>query len=192
MNKFMKMFGIATVVVVALAMVVVVTGAFAQGPATPGVPDGTGQVRQGNAAGTGLGLKAVSEEDMHAAIAEALGISPEEFEAAIAEGETPYTLAIKLEVDFATVQAAMRDLHTAAFEDAVASGLVTQERANRMLNQGAQYGTANAGTTSGAGTMAGGAGYGAQGAGNGSQGSANNAQYGGSQGYGGDCPNLSQ
>ena len=162
MNKFMKKAGIASVLVVALALVVIVTGAFAQGPATPDLANGSGQMRQGNragVAGTGLGARAVDEADMHAAIAEALSMTLEDFEAAVAEGQTPYTLAAERGIDFAVIQAAMATLHAEALEEATAEGLIPQ----------------------GAGNMAKGAGNMARGAGNMSQSTSNQG------GYGGDC-----
>jgi hypothetical protein len=96
---------------------------------------------------------------MHVAIAEALGMSLEDFEAALAEGKTPYTLALELGVDFADVREAMDSLHAAALEQATADGLITQERANWMQGRG----TAG---NNGAGRMARGAGNMVQGSGN--------------------------
>ena len=75
MKKLLKRIGIAALLVASLALVVVVTGAFAQGPSVPNSPYGAGQMRQGNGAGIGLGVMAVDEADMHAAIAEALGMT---------------------------------------------------------------------------------------------------------------------
>ena len=166
MNKFMKKAGIASVLVVALALVVVVTGAFAQGPANPDLANGTGQMARGNDAGAGLGARAVDEADMHAAIAGALGMTLEEFEAAVAEGQTPYTLALELGVDFAGIQTVMNELHAQALEQATAEGLIPQGAGN--MGQGA-------------GNMAKGAGNMAQGAGNMARSSANQG------GAGGDC-----
>jgi hypothetical protein len=189
MNKFMKKAATASVLVVALALVVVVTGAFAQGPSMPDLPDGTGQMHQGNNVdGTGLGVRAVDEADMHAAIAEALGMSLENFEAALAEGQTPYTLALELGVDFAVIQAAMSELHTAALEQATAEGLIPQERANWMQGRQAGHGTGVDGTVPGTGNMAQGAVDETQGSGNMAGGAGNMARSSANQGgYGGDC-----
>jgi hypothetical protein len=174
MNKFMRIAGIAAVLVASLALVVVVTGAFAQGPSAPDPTDGTGQMVRGNGAGAGMGVMAVDEADMHAAIAEALGMTLEDFEAALVEGKTPFTLALELGIDFADIQAAMSELHAEALEQATADGLITQERADFMLGRQAGHSNGVDGPTPGAGSMM-------HGAGNMAQGSAN---HGGS---GGEC-----
>ena len=173
MNNFMKKTGIASVLVVALAMVVIVTGAFAQGPDGPATVNEPGQMRQGNEAGTGLGFRAVDEADMHAAIAGVLGMTLVDFEAALAEDQTPYTLAADLNIDFSVIQAAMADLHAEALEQATAEGLIPEGMAN--MGQGT-------------GNMAKGAGNMSQAAGNMGQGSGNMAQSSANQGgAGGDC-----
>ena len=174
MNKILRITGIVTALVAVLILGVLVTGVSAQGPSTPDLPAGTGQMQRGNGGGAGLGVRAVDEADMHAAIAGALGMSLEDFEAALAAGESPYTLALALGVDFADVRAAMDSLHAEALAQATAEGLITQERANRMQGRGAGGNNAAGGAGAGAGRMAGGAGNMAQGSGN--QG-----------GFGGDC-----
>ena len=193
MNKFMKKAATASVLVVALALVVVVTGAFAQGPSAPDIANGTGQMHQGNnagVAGTGLGVRAVDEAVMHAAIAEALGMSLEDFEAALAEGQTPYTLAAERGIDFAVIQAAMATMHAEALEQAATEGLIPQERANWMQGRQAEHSIGVDGAVPGAGNMAQGAGNMAQGAGNMARGAGNMAQGSDNQGgYGGDCLN---
>jgi hypothetical protein len=136
MNKFMKKAGFASVLVVALALVVVVAGVFAQGPSTPGIPNQGAQLRQANSPASGLGLRAVNEADMHTAIAAVLGMTLEEFEAAVAEGQTPYTLILDLGVDFANVQAAMNELHTGAAEQAMAGGIRPQNSGNMVGGPG--------------------------------------------------------
>lgn len=174
MNKFLKTTGIAALLAASLALVVV-TSAFAQGPSVPDPANGAGQMRRGNGAGIGLGVRAVDEADMHAAIAGALGMTVEDFEAALAEGKTPSILALELGVDFADVRAAMASLHAEALEQAVAEGLITQERANWMLSRQAGYGNGGYGSGPGAGYMG-------RGGGNMARGSANQG------GFGGLCP----
>jgi hypothetical protein len=172
MNKFMKFAGIATVLVIAMALVVVVASAAAQGPNTPFPTDGTAEAGHGN--GAGLGAMAVDEADMHSAIADALGMTLEDFEAALAEGETPFTLALEMGIDFADIQAAMSAMHAQALEQATAEGVITQERASWMLSHQAGNNTGVDDTIPGAGNMM-------QGAGNMAPGSANQG------GHGGDC-----
>ncbi len=175
MNKFLKITGIVAVLVAALALVVVVTGAFAQGPSVPDPTNGAGQMRRGNGAGVGLGVRAVDEADMHAAIAKALGMTVADFEAALAEGKTPFILASELGIDFADIRAAMASLHAEALEQAVAEGLITQERASWMLGRQAGQGNRVDDMIPGTGNMA-------RGAGNMARGSANQG------GFGGVCP----
>ncbi len=174
MNMFLKKAGIVAVLVASLALVVLVTGVFAQGPSKPDPIDRGGQMRQGNGAGTGMGVMAVDEADMHAAIAEALGLTLEDFEAALAEVKTPYTLASELGIDFADIQAAMASMHAEALEQATAEGLITQERASWMLGRQAGHSNGVDDSVPGAGNMG-------RAAGNMARGSANQG------GYGGDC-----
>lgn len=180
MNKSLRIAGIAAVLAATLALMVVVTGAFAQGPSTPDPANGSGQMRRGS--GAGLGIMAVDEADMHAAIADALGMSLEDFEAALAEGKTPYLLASEQGIDFADILTAMEDAHADALKLAVAEGLITQERADWMLSRqaGGNYGVS--GATPNVGNMVQGAGNMARGAGSMAQGSTSQG------GYGGDCP----
>ena len=188
MNNYFKITGM-----LALLSAVVflgVTAAFAQGPNQAN--NGARQpMNQGQAGPRGaMNLMAVSEDDMHAAIAEALGMSVVDFEAAIAAGETPATLAAELGIDFAVVQAAMDALHAEALQQAVADGLITQEQADWMLSrQGGQNGQMGNGAQ-GNGTQQG---TGFQG--NGAQGNqmnrgANQGRHGGNgsnSGHQGDC-----
>lgn len=164
MKKYWKLATIVTVLVAVVALVGA-TAAFAQGPANNGpadrqMPGGHGP-GLANETGAAMGLMAVDEADMHAAIAEALGMSLDEFEAAVAEGKTPAILAQELGIDFAEVQAAMDSLHETAFEQAVADGLITQEQADWILSHrggaAGQNGSMNNGQTGSYG--AGGAGH---------------------------------
>lgn len=146
MNKFWKIAGI-TALVAALVLVGAAV-AFAQ---TPTPPEGAGPWNGGGFGGQnslkpfghgmrGGGFMGVDREAMHAQIAEALGLSTDEFEAALAEGKTPYTLAQELGVDFAEVQAAMQEAHAGALAQAVADGKITQERADWILSRHAEMG----------------------------------------------------
>ncbi len=136
MNKYLKIVGV--VAVVAVIALVGAAVAFAQTP-----PDGAGPWN-GWGHGNGMGLRAADEEVMHAKIAEALGITVDEFEAALAEGKTPYILAQELGVDFAEVRAAMQAAHAEALAQAVADGKITQEQADWMLSHQAQMGARHA------------------------------------------------
>ncbi|MCI0578814.1 MAG: hypothetical protein L0332_23300 [Chloroflexi bacterium] len=175
MNKFLKIAGVTAVLVAVIALVGAATVS-AQGPNPPDgfEPPGINQRQHG--AGDGLGLMAVDEADMHAAMAEALGLSLEEFEAALAEGKTPAILAQELGVDFAVVQDAMEAVHAEALQQAVDEGLITQEQADWILShRGGQNGQGNGmgrGNSNGPGGQMG-------------RGPGGNA---GNGGHGGDCP----
>ena len=148
MNKYWKFAGVIAVLVAVVAFAGV-TSAFAQGPNQPEdfTPLGRGQAQDSSIAG--MGLMAVDEAAMHTAIAEALNLSIEEFEAAVAGGKTPLILAQEMGIDFAIVQAAMDAEHAAALQQAVDEGLISQEQADWMLSRrGGQNGQA-AGMTGG-------------------------------------------
>jgi len=164
MKTLLKISGIIAALVVLFAVTV---AAFAQGPANAAGSAGGNQTP----ANTNLNLNLVDESVMHAAIADALGISVDELEAALAAGETPATLALELGVDFAEVRAAMDAVHDAAIQQAVADGLITQEQADWLLShRGGQAGQ-QGGSANGAGSRGG---HGA----------------GGNGGNGGICPNV--
>ncbi len=74
-------------------------------------------------------------ETMQAAIAAALGMTVEELEAAHEEGKTGWDIAQEqglTEEEFSTL---MSDARTAAFEQAVADGTITQEQADWMQSR---------------------------------------------------------
>lgn len=161
MKKYWKLATIVTVLV-AVAALAGATAIYAQGPANNGAAgqsaNGTGLM---GANESGLGLMAVDEADMHAAIADALGMSPDAFEAAIAAGETPATLALELGIDLNVIQEAMDAAHAAAFEQAVADGLITQEQADWILSHrgGSAAGQSGSGSSQNSARGAGSAGH---------------------------------
>jgi hypothetical protein len=143
MNKFWKIAGVVAVLVAVVGFVGV-PATFAQGPNQPDdfTPRGRTQIQDN--ANSGMGLLAVDEATMHAAIAKALDMSIEEFEEALAEGKTPLILAQERGIDFSTVQAAMDAVHSDALQQAANEGLITQEQANWMLShRGGQSGQVN-------------------------------------------------
>lgn len=185
MNKYMK-FGVIAALLLTMALFATFT--YAQGPPNPNTPpDGTptqgrggrfGAAEQGmtgRGVNTPMNLMAVDEAEMHAAIADALGISVEAFEAAVEDGQTVQLLAADLGIDFADIQAVMNDLHADALQQAVADGLVTQEQADRMASRvGGQMGSM---TSRGSGQMQG-------------RGAGNMGAGGHGNGYDGDCINT--
>ena len=81
-----------------------------------------------------------SREDAQAVIAEQLGLTVEELAAARDEGTHIYDLAEEQGIDMETLMTAVSDARTAAFEQAVADGLLTQEQADLLLSQRGPHG----------------------------------------------------
>ncbi len=129
MKNLLKVAGIVSVV--AVVAFVGISVAYAQGP---GGRNGHGP-REG-----GMGLMAVDPELMHARLADALDMSVEEFEAAIADGQTLYTLAQEKGVDFADLREVMEEAHADALAQAVADGRISQEQADWMLSRSPRAG----------------------------------------------------
>ena len=75
---------------------------------------------------------------MHTAMAQALDMTLDEFNAAIAAGQTPYQLAQARGVEWATVQAAMTTAMSEQLKLAVADGRITQAQADALLARHAQ------------------------------------------------------
>lgn len=69
---------------------------------------------------------------MEAAIADALGISVEDLQAARAEGKTAWDIAQEQGLSQEAFAALMSDARKAALEQAVADGLITQEQADAI------------------------------------------------------------
>lgn len=85
--------------------------------------------------GEGPGMHLVDAGVMHAAMAEALGISVEELEAALGEGTSLVELAEELGVDVETVRAAMETVRAEAINQALAEGVITEEQAEWLLSR---------------------------------------------------------
>ena len=130
MNKLVKFASVGLIVAV-----VALTGATAALAQTPTPP------------GNGSGILAEYSDLVHAPIAQALGLTLDEFEAAVASGKTAFQIAQEKGVDFATVQAAMQAGREAALKQAVADGALTQEQADWMLSH--QMGMGRAGGMNG-------------------------------------------
>jgi hypothetical protein len=70
--------------------------------------------------------------DRHALVAEALGISSEELEAAREDGTTMPELMEELNLDAATVRENLVVAHEQALEEALAAGVISQELADQL------------------------------------------------------------
>ena len=117
-------------------------GAYANGtPAPDATPGAWGRGHmEGGMMGGGLMMQYIDQDEVHTAIAQALGMSVEDFETALAAGQTPYELAQERGVEWATVQAAMQQAHRDAIQAALAAGEITQEQADWMLSHIDQMG----------------------------------------------------
>jgi hypothetical protein len=105
MSKRMSMFAFLGAVVAVLVGGLTMQGyVWAQEPDPPQPPGGYGR----RAWGDGEETFPPYHEEMEAAIAEILGISVEELEAAHAEGKTLYDLTVELGLDFEEVREAVR------------------------------------------------------------------------------------
>ncbi|MEZ4590073.1 MAG: hypothetical protein R3D55_02880 [Chloroflexota bacterium] len=82
-----------------------------------------------------LGKEIFSRDDAQAVIAEQLGLTVEELAAAKDEGTRLSDLAEAQGMDLETLQTAVSDARTAAIEQAVADGTITQAQADILLSQ---------------------------------------------------------
>ncbi len=149
MKSFLKI--IALIAVVGIVGVLIVGAvAFAQGPQTDGFSprnfasmrghmDGQADhpMRGGEKGGHMDGLMSADmEEIMHTAIADALGMSETDFEAAMDSGKTMFDIAAEQGVDVNTVWNAMQSARVDAVQQAVDNGILTQDQADWMARRG--------------------------------------------------------
>jgi len=89
----------------------------------------------------GRGLMASYDDVIHQALADALGISLTEFEAARVEGKTLVELADTYDVEVAVLFDVMQSARAEALAQAVEDGTISQEQADWMLaRQGSRRG----------------------------------------------------
>ena len=69
------------------------------------------------------------------ALADKLGITEADVESALASGKTMYQIALDNGVKEANVPALLTEVHKAAFDKAVADGVITREQADFMLQR---------------------------------------------------------
>lgn len=129
MSRTVKLMGVLLVVVVALSVVGVVVVAAQDSDSPPGA---FGFGRRGH----GGGMLDVEYEAIHEAIANALGLSVSDFEAARAAGATLYDLAAQQGVDIAVIREAMEIARADAIDKAVADGTITAEEAEWLQSRG--------------------------------------------------------
>lgn len=92
---------------------------------------------RGQMAGDCCGLESplLDRTVMRATMAELLGMSLDELEAAMAEGTRLSQLMIEADVDAETVRAAMTEMRETAVAEALADGTITQEQADCVLSK---------------------------------------------------------
>jgi len=133
-------------VLVALVVLAGATIAFAQGQTLPDRLGSRSAVGRPPGPGPGGGPGFRNNETLNTAIAELLGISVEELEGALADGETIRTLIEESGLDMVEVQTALQAARAEMLQQAVADGSITQEQAYQMLNrQSKQNGFGRAG-----------------------------------------------
>lgn len=80
------------------------------------------------------------KDAMQTAVADALGMSLEELEAAQTDGKRLPEIAEEQGVELSAVQDAIQTAHEAALQQAVEDGLITQEQADQMQNRRGGFG----------------------------------------------------
>ena len=138
---------ILTVVVVVLVAIVGAAVAFAQTAPTDEAPaTGAEQVLPfggrhgfGMRPERGLMQDIVDPEAMHTALANALGLTVDELEAARAAGQRLPEIADAQGVTMEDVQAAMQAAWETAVNDALAAGTITQEQADMLIARGGRF-----------------------------------------------------
>jgi hypothetical protein len=96
-------------------------------------------------------------ETMHERMAEFLGMTGDELDAALAEGKTPWQIAEEKGISQEAFAEAMQAIHADILKQAVADGVITQEQADWMLDN-LQNGPKGGGPGWGGGPMGGGPG----------------------------------
>lgn len=109
------------------------------------VDEGQLTQEQADAIISGEGLRSVmgdifNADLMKTAVADALGMTVEELDAAQAGGQRLPEIAEAQGVELSVVQEAVQAAHEAAIAQAVADGLITQEQADQLQNRGPGFG----------------------------------------------------
>lgn len=129
-----KAFVVVSLVAVLLAALAVAGFAYAQKP-DPSTPYNNGPFGSGMMGGWGMmgnGSYGPLHEYMQDAMAVALGLTHEEFENRLANGETPWTIAQAKGLSAEEFSTLMTDARSKALDAAVADGVLTQEQADWM------------------------------------------------------------
>lgn len=144
-KSYTKILAVVVVVLVAIAGAAVT---FAQDAPTQEAPAAgmaqkapfMGQRGLGQRPERGMMENIIDREAMHATLADVLGLSVAELDAAHAEGKRLPEIAEAQGVALADVEAAMQAAWQTAVNDALTAGTITQEQADRLLERGGRLG----------------------------------------------------
>jgi hypothetical protein len=141
----MKKLIVASIVVVVALAAVGIGAAAAQAPQppTPGGGQGFGRGFGPMQFAAGNGTEGPMHEYMINAMAEALGITPADFEARRDAGETAYQIASDLGISAESIPALLRDARAKALEAAATDGVISQDQASWMNSRSASMGYGN-------------------------------------------------
>jgi hypothetical protein len=145
-------FGILTVAVIAVAVFGITGYVYAQGPNPQAPPPGNGNGRMGGGMHNPGTQDGPLHDGMVAAIAEKLGMGEEDLEARLTAGETMSTIATEKGFTADEFFTMMKDARTAAIDQAVTAGTLTQEQADWMKTRG--FGQGGQGMRNGQGQFA--------------------------------------
>lgn len=134
MKMFLKVSAIAAAVVLVAGVGASVAAAQGQTPPPPGW---AGPCQGEAAGGAGVGILSQYEDVLHAKLADALGMSVSNFEAARDDGQTLYQIAQDQGVDMDAIAQAMADGRQAMIDQALADGVITQSQAEWLSQRGA-------------------------------------------------------
>jgi hypothetical protein len=142
MNKLLKSMVIVAVVVIAFGTT---TAVFAQSPTPQGpgtqVGNGRGGWNDRGSRGAMLDQNRLQLEDalLHdefvAAFADALGLTVDEINTRLDEGESLMQIILSTGLDFEAARTVFEDVRTQVLEQAVVDGIISQEQADWMLSR---------------------------------------------------------
>lgn len=144
MKMFLKVSAVAAAVMLVAGVGVSVAAAQGQTPPPPGW---AGPCQGEPAGGAGAGILTQYEDVLHAKLADVLGMSVSDFEAARDGGQTLFQIAQDQGVDMEAVAEAMVEGRQAMIDQALSDGAITQSQADWLSQRGAmgRSGQGNAG-----------------------------------------------
>jgi hypothetical protein len=116
--------------ILVVAIVILALGAFGVGAVL--AQDTQPPINRGGMMGGGYGSM---HDYVEGALADKLGITENDVEDALASGKTMYQIALDNGIKEADVTSFLTEVHTTAFDKAVADGIFTREQADFMLQR---------------------------------------------------------